>query len=131
VHSARDLILSYVEPIKIVVMLVVNSSGDFDKFQLSYCVPHTTSHRARSKLWRLDHSKRCVDATHVIFGGEEGAEGEKVTTNGVNAAPCVFMHLIRLEHEACQLSNFKLQAILRAWHVLPLCLPRPSASRKV
>lgn len=41
-YSARDLILSYVEPIKIVVMLVVNSSGDFDKFQLSYCVPHTT-----------------------------------------------------------------------------------------
>ena len=79
-HSARDLTLSYIESIEIVVVLIANTSDDFNKFQLSYCVPHTTV--AFEQQHDRDHGDLIilsdeVDATHVTFGGEDGAEGKK------------------------------------------------------
>jgi hypothetical protein len=114
VHSARDPILSYIEPIKIAVLLIVNTSDDFDKFQLSYCVPHTTVtfdqqlDRNHGDLIILSD----VSMQHMLsFGGEDGAEG-KSNDKWRRCSPLCFMHLIRLEH-AVSSAISRLQAISR------------------
>jgi hypothetical protein len=42
-HPTRDLLLSNIGSIKIAVVLIVNTSGDFDEMSTAmYCVPRTT-----------------------------------------------------------------------------------------
>jgi hypothetical protein len=77
VHSVHDLIPSHIESIKIVVVLIVDTSSDFDKFQLSYCVPHTTV--AVDQQHDRNHGDLIIlsDVSMQIFGGEDGAEGKR------------------------------------------------------
>jgi hypothetical protein len=128
-HSTRDLILSYVESMKIVVVLIVNISDDFDKFQLSYWVPHTTVTVDR----QLDRNHEDltilseVSMLHMPSLVEKTVPKVKSNDKWRRCSPLCFMHLIRLEY-TCQLNHFKpssLQAILQAWHVLPYVFPAP------